>query len=90
MTVILGSLPIILTIFSEVFKISDDDNLQSQIKELNQKKREDEINVELDDLIIKNQKKYKNNPQSQPKSRLTEEEKNNKMMMKTLTTLKVL
>ena len=64
------------------------DNLQSQIKELNQKKREDEINVELDDLIIKNQKKYKNNPQSQPKSRLTEEEKNNKMMMKTLTTLK--
>ena len=66
------------------------DNLQLQIKELNQKKREDEINVELDDLIIKNQKNYKgkNILQNQPKRRLTEDEKNNKMMMKTLTTLK--
>ena len=66
------------------------DDLQSQIKELNQKKREDEINVELDDLIIKNQKNYKakNIPPNQTKRRLTEDEKNNKIMMKTLTSLK--
>ena len=65
-------------------------NLQSQVKELSQKKREDEINVELDDLIIKNQKNYKPKfiPQTQPKKRLTEDEKNNKIMMKTLTSLK--
>ena len=65
-------------------------NLQSQVKELNQKKREDEINVELDDLIIKNQKNFKPkyNPITQSRKRLTEDEKNNKMMMKTLTTLK--
>ena len=34
-------------------------NLQSQVKELNQKKREEEIKVELDDLIIKSQKDFK-------------------------------
>ena len=65
------------------------ENLQSQVKELNQKKREDEINVELDDLIIKNQNNKKNYiPKIQNKKPLTQNEKNNKMMMKTLTTLK--
>ncbi len=43
------------------------DNLQSKVKELNEKKRENEINVELDDLIIKNQSnnyKSKNIPKN--------------------------
>ena len=65
-------------------------NLQSQVKELNQKKREDEINVELDDLIIKNQKNFK--PKHMPlitkKKQIPEDEKNNKIMMKTLSSLK--
>ena len=65
-------------------------NLQSQVKELNQKKREEEIKVELDDLIIKSQKDFK--PKNPPffKSRQTnlEEEKSNKKMMKTLSSLK--
>ena len=65
-------------------------NLQSQVKELNQKKREDEINIELDDLIIKDQKSFKPKhvPLSQPKERSSEKGKNNKIMMKTLTSLK--
>ena len=65
-------------------------NLESQVKELNKQKREDEINVELDDLIIKNQKNFKPKyiPQTQSKKRPTEDEKNNKIMMKTLTSLK--
>ena len=66
------------------------DNLQSQVKELNQQKRENEINDDLDGLIIKNQKynKQNYNPPMQPRKRLTEEEKNKKLMMKTLTNLK--
>ena len=63
-------------------------NLQSQVKELNEKKRENEINDELDGLIIKNQRNNKYNPPIQPRKRLTEEEKNKKLMMKTLTNLK--
>ena len=65
-------------------------NLQSQVKELNQKKREDEINIELDDLIIKDQKTFKpkHDPLSQPKQKSLEREKSEKMMMKTLTSLK--
>ena len=64
-------------------------NLQSQVKELNQKKREDEINIELDDLIIKDQKTFKprNIPFSQPKETF-KKDKNEKMMMKTLNSLK--
>jgi len=66
------------------------DNLQSQVKELNQQKRENEINDDLDGLIIKNQKYNKKsyNPPIQPRKRLTEEEKNKKLMMKTLTNLR--
>ena len=64
--------------------------LQSQVKELNQKKREDEINIEIDDLIIKNQKNFKPKhlPIATNKKPLKEDEKNNKMMMKTLSSLK--
>ncbi len=65
-------------------------NLQSEVKELNQKRKEDEINVELDDLIIKNQKKFypQNLPLKQSKKNLFENDKNNKIMMKTLSSLK--
>ena len=68
------------------------ENLQNQVKELNMKKREDEINIELDDLIIKNQKNYIPNEKSRIIQKKTqkqnETEKNNKIMMKTLTNLK--
>ena len=65
-------------------------NLQSQVKELNQKKREDEINIEIDDLIIKDQKNFKPKhiPFSKPREKSSESEKSNKMMMKTLSSLK--
>ena len=65
-------------------------NLQSQVKELNQKKREDEINIEIDDLIIKDQKNFKPKhlPFSKPREKSLENEKSNKMMMKTLSSLK--
>ena len=65
-------------------------NLQSQVKELNQKKREDEINIELDDLIIKDQKTFKPKhiPFSQQKGKSVEKDKNDKIMMKTLSSLK--
>jgi len=65
-------------------------NLQSQVKELNQKKREDEINIEIDDLIIKDQKNFKPKhlPFSKPREKSSENEKSNKMMMKTLSSLK--
>ena len=65
-------------------------NLQSQVKELNQKKREDEINIELDDLIIKDQKTFKPKhlPFSQPKQKSVEKDNNDKIMMKTLSSLK--
>ena len=65
-------------------------NLQSEVKELNQKRKEDEINVELDNLIIKNQKTFnpQNLPQKQSKKNLFENDKNNKIMMKTLSSLK--
>jgi len=65
-------------------------NLQSQVKELNQKKREDEINIEIDDLIIKDQKNFKPKhlPFSKPREKSFENEKSNKMMMKTLSSLK--
>ena len=65
-------------------------NLQSEVKELNQKRREDEINVELDDLIIKNQRnvKQKYMPQNISGKNRVENEKNNKIMMKTLSSLK--
>ena len=65
-------------------------NLQSQVKELNQKKREDEINIELDDLIIKDQKTYKPKhvPLSQTKNKSSEKDRNEKIMMKTLSSLK--
>jgi len=65
-------------------------NLQSQVKELNQKKREDEINIELDDLIIKDQKTFKPKhlPFSQPKQKYVEKDNNDKIMMKTLSSLK--
>ena len=65
-------------------------NLQSQVKELNQKKREDEINIEIDDLIIKDQKNFKpkHYPFSQPREKSSENEKSNKIMMKTLSSLK--
>ena len=65
-------------------------NLQSQVKELNQKKREDEINIEIDDLIIKDQKNFKPKhiPFSNPREKSSESEKSNKMMMKTLSSLK--
>ena len=58
-------------------------NLQSQVKELNQKKREDEINIELDDLIIKDQKTYKPKhvPLSQTKNKSSEKDRNEKIMM---------
>ena len=51
------------------------DSLQSQVKELNQKKRENEINDELDGLILKNQNN-KYNPIMQSRKRLIEDEKN--------------
>ena len=65
-------------------------NLQSQIKELNQKKREDEINIDIDDLIIKDQKNFrpKHEPLSQPKMKSLEKDKSEKIMMKTLSSLK--
>ena len=65
-------------------------NLQSQVKELNQKKREDEINIEIDDLIIKDQKNFKPKhiPLAKPREKSSETEKSNKMMMKTLSSLK--
>ena len=65
-------------------------NLQSQVKELNQKKREDEISIELDDLIIKDQKAYKPKhfPLSQTKEKSLEKDRNDKIMMKTLSSLK--
>ena len=65
-------------------------NLQSQVKELNQKKREDEINIEIDDLIIKDQKTFKPKhiPFSQQKGKSVEKDKNDKIMMKTLSSLK--
>ena len=66
------------------------DNLQTQVKELNQNNRKNEINVELDDLIIKNQNNYmtKNIPKNANNKNLVEDSKNNKIMMKTLTNLK--
>ena len=65
-------------------------NLQSQVKELSQKKREDEINIELDDLIIKDQKTFKpkHDPVSQTKNISLEKDRNEKIMMKTLSSLK--
>ena len=65
-------------------------NLQSQVKELSQKKREDEINIELDDLIIKDQKTFKpkHDPLSQTKNKSLEKDRNEKIMMKTLSSLK--
>ena len=64
--------------------------LQSEVKELNQKRREEEIKVELDDLIIKNQRNVKPKfiPQTLSGKNRLENEKNNKIMMKTLTNLK--
>ena len=68
------------------------DNLQSKVKELNEKKRENEINVELDDLIIKNQSnnyKSKNIPKNLSNNKnFVEDSKKNKIMMKTLSNLK--
>ena len=65
-------------------------NLQSQVKELNQKKREDEIKIELDDLIIKDQKTFKpkHAPLLQPREKSMESDKTNKIMMKTISSLK--
>ena len=65
-------------------------NLQSQVKELNQKKREDEIKIDIDDLIIKDQKNFKpkHEPVSQLKGKSSEKDKNEKIMMKTLSSLK--
>ena len=65
-------------------------NLQSQVKELNQKKREDEIKIDIDDLIIKDQKNFKpkHEPISQTKGKYSENDKNEKIMMKTLSSLK--
>ena len=65
-------------------------NLQSQVKELNQKKREDEIKIELDDLIIKDQKTFKpkHAPLLQPREKSIESDKTNKIMMKTISSLK--
>ena len=58
-------------------------NLQSQVKELNQKKREDEIKIELDDLIIKDQKTFKpkHAPLLQPREKSMESDKTNKIMI---------